>query len=383
MKNATFSETTFRRSNLSGADFTGADLTKLQFHETNIDGANFEDTDLSGAMGFNKLANASKLTWKKPKPLVKKPHPSINVGTLSVLMKILTGSAFAAIGQLEDSDDDEDDDDPNEVDEEEEEATKDNPDSDDDGLGDVDAMAEQAKTTSTGKKIFAMGEEVSIATKLKMIDAINKRVDKLQSASEDDSEMFKKFRSKLDKALKSKKAKMVNNTITALTGISAQTKASYVNSLILAGNTPASKMKKQLGELTYLMERITKTTEPVLLATLSDSSEDWKSLYELQNEVKGEKARLILTLMFADPGVILALGLAEQLNEAKAPPPGFLKVVKEGLSGHTKQNYFKYRNEIMKEEGAIERVLAKQQQIIALGVSLFTSVMIAVSHWDL
>lgn len=51
-------------------------------------------------------------------------------------MKILTGSAFAAIGQLEDSDDEEDDDDPNGDDEEEEEATNDNPDSDDDGLGD-------------------------------------------------------------------------------------------------------------------------------------------------------------------------------------------------------------------------------------------------------
>jgi len=244
--------------------------------------------------------------------------------------------------------------------------------------GDVDAIkavAEEAKGTTAGAKIYAIGEEVSMATKMKMIEGINRRTDHLQSST-GDKEKFAKFKRKLDKALNSKRAKMVNNSITALTGISAQMGANYLSSLVLAGNTPAPKMKRQLGELTYLLERMSKTTEPVLLATLTDSLEDWKSLWELQNDVKGEKARAILTTIFSDPGVILALGLAEQLSTARVPPPGFLKVVKEGLSGHMKKFFFKYRNAIVKEETAIERVMAKQQQIIALGVSFFTSVLI-------
>jgi len=113
-----FSGSSFRRSNLTKADFTGVDLTDTQFHDTNIDGANFEDADLGNAVGFDKIKKADQITWKTPKPLVKKPLPSIKIGSITVLVKILKGSAFAAIGQLEDSDDEEDDNDDDDDDEE-------------------------------------------------------------------------------------------------------------------------------------------------------------------------------------------------------------------------------------------------------------------------
>jgi hypothetical protein len=304
----TSTELNFEDSNLSRVDFTRADLSAANFYGTNISGANFADADLGTATGFDKIKKGNQITWKVPKPLVKKPLPAIKVGSITVLVKILRGSAFAAIGKMEDSDDESDDGDTDEDEDEDEDEGEEGSGSEEeeeDGLGesfeakiealmdkpeqiqamlgsilggDMEAMkdmAEKAKGTPTGAKIYAMGEDFTMAAKMKMIEAINRRTDQLQS-SVGDKKKFANFKRKLDKALKSKRANMVNDSIKQLTGISAQMGAGYLNSLVLAGNTPAPKMKKQLGELTYLLERISKTTEPVLLTTMGDSVEGEK-----------------------------------------------------------------------------------------------------------
>ncbi|GMI49819.1 hypothetical protein ScalyP_jg9676 [Parmales sp. scaly parma] len=391
---------------LSGVNFEGCLLNNAQFRGSTLQRANFEDADLDGAIGFDKLASANKLSWKEPKPFVKEPLPPLKYSFFTVMFKILKGSAFAAMGETGDEDEDEGEDDEGEEDDGDEEEEGDDEEEHnfadfeakfekilsnaDDCKGLIDdlingkialnmdtlsAAKEKAMTTTTGAKVAAKAEEMGMAARMKVMDGLKRKLDDLPSSSLD-SPKFLLCRKKFEKALKNKKSLVVQNAIGEATGFSVQMGANYLSSLVLAGQTPAPRLKKQLGELTYLMECLEKCQEPVLLATLSDSIEDWKGLYELQHEFKGERARSILLSVFADPSVIIALGLADQLGKARVAPPGFLKVVKNNLSAHMKQNFFRYRRQVMKEENAIERVMAKQQQIITLGMSLFTSICI-------
>ncbi|GMH84185.1 hypothetical protein TL16_g09843 [Triparma laevis f. inornata] len=136
---------------------------------------------------------------------------------------------------------------------------------------------------------------------------------------------FEKAKAKLKKGVESKEAKIVTNLITAATGFSVQKNA---------------------------------------------------NLYDLQNKMKGERALSILNAIFSDPQVHLALGLAEQLSHARSPPKGLVSVCKNGLGGQMKSNFYEYRKQIEKEQVTIERISMKQRHIVALGISLFTSILI-------
>ena len=63
------------------------------------------------------------------------------------------------------------------------------------------------------------------------------------------------------------------------------------------------------------------------------------------------------------------------------PPAALMLVLKKGLSGHVKANYYEYQQEVKKELERIKRVQDMRTQFLALAGSLVLATFIAVGNF--
>jgi len=147
---------------------------------------------------------------------------------------------------------------------------------------------------------------------------------------------------------------------------------------------PPAVLTLHIEELNYLSERLTKVEEPITVQAWQDSVEGWLALRDLMSKVRGRRAQLLLESIFADDEVIRALSWGEACLRIKAqgePPAALMLVLKKGLSGHVKANYYEYQQEVKKELERIKRVQDMRAQFLALAGSLVLATFIAVGNF--
>jgi len=139
-------------------------------------------------------------------------------------------------------------------------------------------------------------------------------------------------------------------------------------------------MTSEIELLRYLLGRLDKLDDPMLMETWKDIVETWQALFELTSTMKGEMAQMVLKCIFSDRKVLQALAFAKLVFEADGPvPTGLLTVLKRDLTGHMKSRFYVYQKEINKEIVSIERIINLQQLFVSFIGSVIVSVMVGFS----
>ena len=113
-----------------------------------------------------------------------------------------------------------------------------------------------------------------------------------------------------------------------------------------------------------------KADDPFVEASWLDVAESWKAMAKLIPEMHSERCQGVLQCIFSDAGVRKGLGVAQQLKGIDgSPPAGLLKLLKQGLGKHMKENAYDYKKQIAAEIAHIERLKNLQTQATAYAVS--------------
>eukprot|EP00854_Cymbomonas_tetramitiformis_P011472 gene11472-13556_t len=139
---------------------------------------------------------------------------------------------------------------------------------------------------------------------------------------------------------------------------------------------------KHLNELDYLMSRLDKAEEPLQSQTWADSVGAWVALSELLPVIQAERGRLVLEAIFADKGVLDALGKGEFFLKSTGDlPQHMLTTLKANLVGHMQTNLYMYKQAIEHEQANIRRVQEMQGRFIALVGATFAAILVGIANF--
>ncbi|KAK3236246.1 hypothetical protein CYMTET_53605 [Cymbomonas tetramitiformis] len=139
---------------------------------------------------------------------------------------------------------------------------------------------------------------------------------------------------------------------------------------------------KHLNELDYLMSRLDMAEEPLQSLTWADSVGAWVALSELLPVIQAERGRLVLEAIFADKGVLDALGKGVFfLKSTGELPQHMLSTLKANLVGHMQTNVYMYKQAIEHEQANIRRVQEMQGRFIALVGATFAAILVGIANF--
>ena len=136
----------------------------------------------------------------------------------------------------------------------------------------------------------------------------------------------------------------------------------------LAYRSTRSELIRHANELRYLDDELAKLKGiPITKDTWHDAGKSWGAVLTLITKLDVEVGQTVLECICADDRVLIAIGVAEQLNKCKgSAPPGVTMLFNDGPSEHIRYNGYRYHRLLMRELARVERVMEVQSRMVGL-----------------